>query len=61
MAEHRAEVDRLIAETADPSVPFLAMSYRQLWDAWKAPGGQDWLIGHVAALRRRYDVADSEQ
>lgn len=61
VVEHRAEVDRLLAEAADPTVPFLAMSYRQLWDAWQAPGGPDWLAAHVAALRSRYDVSVTEQ
>jgi hypothetical protein len=56
IAEHRAEAEVLMAEAADPSVPFLAMSYRMLWETWTAPGRPDWLVAHVATLGARYDV-----
>ena len=33
------------------------MSYRQLWEDWTAEDRPEWLKEHVAALRKRYDIA----
>ncbi|MFO1066948.1 MAG: hypothetical protein U1E14_00305 [Geminicoccaceae bacterium] len=56
-AEHRAEIDRFADLVRDDAaVTFEAMSYPELWASWDA-AGSNFLPAHVAALRRRYDVA----
>ena len=53
--EHRREVDDLLERVAGAVPALRAVGHRELWDEWsKEP---DWLAGHVAALRGRYDVA----
>jgi hypothetical protein len=47
LPQHAAEVERLVNWVADPTVVFLAMSYRELWDQWSAPGAANWLLEHV--------------
>lgn len=55
---HRAEVAAFAAEIAGAGPGFHALTHRELWDAWEGdPDAPDWLAGHVAQLRQRYDVA----
>lgn len=54
---HRDEVAELGSLVADPELPFVAVSHREMWRAWEAcataaPG----LAQHVRELRLRYDV-----
>jgi hypothetical protein len=54
---HAAELAELRKRVGDPAVRFVGMSYRELWDHWADAERPRWLRDHVAALRRRYDVA----
>jgi hypothetical protein len=56
-AEHRAEVSRFAAAIRGGGPEFAAVSYRELWRAWDAPGQPEWLRTHVGRLRARYEVA----
>ena len=55
-AAHRRDVALLARRVADPTVEFVAMSYTELWAQWSVSGAPEWLIAHVAALRKRYAV-----
>lgn len=54
---HTAEVAEFVDRVDDPKMPFVALSYRSLWDEWSTPAQPPWLREHAAALRRRYYAA----
>jgi hypothetical protein len=54
---HAAELAAFRSRVGDPKLPFVAMSYPELWSDWASAGRPRWLREHVAALRRRYEVA----
>lgn len=56
LREHTEEAQRLAELSSGTSVPVTCMSYPDLWDTWSASGAPSWLLEHVAALRRRYNV-----
>ena len=49
-----ARLTDLLARVSGDVPPLRAVGYRDLWDSWET--GEDWVVGHVAALRGRYDV-----
>ena len=51
--KHRAEVAEFATGLEGSSIPFVAMTYSELWAQWaRKPELKD----HVAALRKRYEV-----
>jgi predicted nuclease with RNAse H fold len=54
---HAAELREFTNRVRDPRVRFLGVSYRELWEDWARLERTTWLRQHVAALKRRYDVA----
>jgi hypothetical protein len=54
---HREEVARFADEVKGSSPSFAAVGYRDLWDGWSLLASPPWLSEHLAALRRRYDIA----
>jgi len=55
---HRDEVEAFKQIVADPGVPFVALTHRQLWESWKTQRDQpEWLPKHVSLLEARYAVA----
>jgi hypothetical protein len=56
-ADHATETAQLVSSVDDPTVPLSAISYRDLWQRWTTHGAPPWLLDHVTALRKRYDVA----
>ena len=52
--EHRREIADLLARVSGAVPTLRAFGYRNLWDGWETCA--DWVVEHVAALRRRYDV-----
>lgn len=57
LQEHRREVIRFATEVAGAKPSFTAISYRDLWRSWKELRSPEWLPGHLAAIRARYDLA----
>ncbi|MBW3579255.1 MAG: hypothetical protein KY462_16280, partial [Actinobacteria bacterium] len=53
---HAAELAEFEQNVKDPTVRFLAMSYRHLWDDWGSADRPAWLRQHADALRRRYEI-----
>lgn len=56
-AEHRAEIFRFAASIRGSGPDFLAMSYPDLWRAWRADCSTTWLRVHIDRLNQRYGVA----
>jgi hypothetical protein len=54
--KHRQEVDELRQMVADPAIPFVTLSYRELWGEWERRHQPAWLHDHVELLRERYNV-----
>ena len=55
---HRQEVEEFRKLVADPDIPFVALTFRDLWSSWSAQAHQPpWLARHVQLLQERYDVA----
>ena len=56
-AEHRQEVEGFARRVAGSKNPvFKAMSYRELWNLWRA-GAPDWLREHLDQLKKRYLIS----
>ena len=53
-AEHRREVENLLGRVGGHAPTLVAVRYVDLWDLWER--GPDWLVGHVTAMRARYEV-----
>ncbi|OAI38504.1 hypothetical protein AYO39_01045 [Actinobacteria bacterium SCGC AG-212-D09] len=53
---HRAEVAELLDRVGDASPRLHALTYDELWTEWDGLDGEPWLLGHLAALRKRYVV-----
>lgn len=51
---HRAEITDFSKGLAGSSIPFVAMTYSELWEQWST---KPELKNHVAALRKRYEVS----
>jgi hypothetical protein len=56
-AAHRAELARLIDGTRDSGVPLTAISFQELWQAWRDGQTPDAVRAVAAELCRRYAVA----
>ena len=56
-AAHRADIERFGNAVAGDAIAFRPMSYAELWAAWEAQDGPEWLHDHVRALRARYEVS----
>lgn len=55
---HRDEVEDFKQLVADPAIPFVALSYRQLWKSWANQDDQPgWLPAHLSLLEERYGLA----
>ena len=54
-AKHRAEVGDFAEGVSDDRISFASLSYRELWDRWKAQA-PEYLRQHVTALEARYLV-----
>ena len=54
---HAAELAEFSRLVGDPSMRFIGMAYRTLWNDWAQRDQPSWLRAHVTALRQRYDVA----
>jgi hypothetical protein len=55
-AEHRAEIEAFAQVVSGGALGFASLSYPQLWRAWSAGSGPDWLKQHVDRLILRYGV-----
>lgn len=53
---HTEEVQSFASQVADPDLPFVASSYRELWDSWKEHASPSWLATHLGLLESRYGV-----
>jgi len=56
LAAHRRELEAFEKRVAGGSPSFRAISYRELWAQWARMDRPAWLRGHVANLRKRYEV-----
>lgn len=54
---HRDEVAEFSQLVSDETVPFFALSHRELWESWEDDEQPAWLIAHAGVLRERYDVS----
>lgn len=51
---HRHELNEFASNFEKSEICFAAISYPELWTAWKDAGPPDWLRRHIAHLEERY-------
>ena len=55
-AAHRSEIAEFAERVSGATPVFKALSYPELWRAWRETGQAEWLDGHLVAMKDRYEV-----
>ena len=55
-AAHRSEIAEFAERVSGATPVFRALSYPELWRAWRDAGPLEWLDGHLVAMKDRYEV-----